>query len=93
MGADEQYQKTIDLAVSLARSSTREDIFNGCWMPFQLLYVEMVKRKELTPISELDEETKKRYWKEVNEREPQAKRYKLIWLVQSLYVFENITSK
>lgn len=90
MTADEQYQTASLLATDMARIIKNEQqIIDFGWCAFQLLYAEMIKRKEITPLSELDIETKRRYWDKVKDLE--FPRYRKIMICQALYVYELIT--
>lgn len=87
------YQSAIELAIGMARVTTREQVKVVTWLPFQLLYVEMVKAKEIPALAELPEETKIRYWKEAKEAQPDKPLWKIICISQSLYMYDLITDK
>lgn len=70
----------------------RERIIELMWCPLQLIYVELAKVKEIKRISDLEEGVKKRYWDEVNSKQPKVMKYRKIWIVQALYVFDLINS-
>lgn len=58
------------------------------WIPMQFVYVQMVKNKDLSRVSELPKEKRVRLWEYVkNKPWPQ---WKKITVLQSLYVWENI---
>lgn len=63
-------------------------IESGMWLPVQMLYELMVKRKEITPISQ--EPKKATYWKEVSEAQPEESKIKKIWRAQALYMYDLI---
>ena len=93
-------QKVADLAIGMARVTTRERIREGfgC-VPFVLLYDELVRAKEITRLSELDRETKIKYWKqsEGTERIDEisgvkvVQRYRRVFVCVALYVYDLIT--
>lgn len=97
-------QQTINLAVGMARVTTRERIpISGVWLPFKLLYDELIKAKEITRLSELPEKEKLKYWREskgveqikkvvsgIRIKEPE---YKRMWIAQSLYVWDLIVDQ
>jgi hypothetical protein len=90
MTPEYQYQKAVDLATGMARVTTRENVLQVTWLPFQLLYTELVKRKEIMPITSFDRARKMMYWNEAKEAQPNAGKTKLIWLVQAVYVYDLI---
>lgn len=92
MTNDYLYEKAIELATGMARVTTRDQVKVVTWLPFQLLYVELVKRKEITPISEMDQQGKEKYWAEVCKAQPGSAKYKKIWIWQSLFVYDLITA-
>lgn len=87
MTTQEQYDKIVSLAAEMARVTTREGIKRGTWLPFAALYDAMVIRKELTPISAIDKEAKRKYW---DETDPGQNRRKRIYIAQALYVYDLI---
>lgn len=92
MTPDEQYNKAAELATGMAKVTTREQVKQVTWLPFQLLYVEMAKRKEIPAMIDLSKKEKLKYWNQAKEAQPNAKRYKQIWISQSLYLYDLITS-
>ncbi len=59
------------------------------FIPLQMLYCDLVKNKDLKPLSELSETEKRDYWNLVaGKDEPQHVK---IWKCQSLYVYNWIT--
>jgi hypothetical protein len=56
------------------------------WIPLQWLYIELVKNKDLVPISEIEETKKVFYWSQVVE----PKRWKRICICQALYTWDNL---
>lgn len=91
MTSQQQYDKAAELATGMAKVTTREQVKIVTWLPFQLLYVEMARRKEIPAMIELSEKEKLKYWNEAKEAQPNAKRYKQIWIMQSLYLWDLIT--
>lgn len=89
MTPDDQYNAAVELATGMARVTTREKVLQSTWTPFQLLYVELAKRKEITPLAWQDKETKEKYWREV--RGLNAPRFKKIWICQALLIYDLIT--
>lgn len=77
----ETYDTTVNLAVSMARITTREKVKDSTWLPFTLLYDEMVKRKEIEPISSSDK--KRDYWNETS-----GNKYRRSFVTKALYVFD-----
>ncbi|MFD2921996.1 hypothetical protein ACFS6H_19910 [Terrimonas rubra] len=61
------------------------------WLPLSLTYDNLVRSKEITPISELPPETKKHYWGQVKGLD--VPRYTKIMIVQALYLFDLINEK
>ncbi len=84
----EEYDKIIELAVSMAKVTTREQVKEVTWAPFTLLYEAMIRRKEIEPLSSLPPDKKWEYWEATEGIE---KRYKRIFICQALYVFDLIT--
>lgn len=56
------------------------------WIPLQWLYTELLKNKDLIPISELEKVKKDYYWRFVINME--AETCKKIWIVQAIYVYD-----
>lgn len=84
-----EYETVVSLAVDMAKVTTRERILTTeVWKPFTLLYVEMVKRKEITPLVELPEEKKRELWDLTH-----GERWKRIMVCQAVYIFDLITEK
>lgn len=57
-------------------------------IPIQWLYVELVKNKDLKPLSELDRETKQKLWNMV--KDVDRPQYVKIWTCQVLYLMGEI---
>ena len=76
-----------DLVLSLLKKSPDpiKDILRSSayYLPLQMLYCDLVKNKDLVPLSELPEGEKRKYWNQV----PEGKHYVKIWMCQSLYVY------
>lgn len=87
------YQSAAKLAIGMYNITTRDQVKVVTWAPFQLLYVEMVKAKEIPALIELPEETKRKYWEESKAAQPNGTRWKQIWIMQSLYMFDLISEK
>lgn len=85
------YQSAAKLAMGMYNITTRDQVKVVTWLPFQLLYVEMVKAKEIPALRELPQDKKEMYWREAKEAQPNGPKYKQIWIVQSLYMFDLIT--
>lgn len=84
------YEIISELATETARKFSRERIIEIMWMPLQLLYVEMAKRKEIPALMDLDKETKEKYWQEVNKLIPDRKQERKIWAAQAIYMLDLI---
>lgn len=87
------YQSAIELAIGMAHVTTREQVGQTTFYPFQLLYVEMCKAKDLKPLSEVDEKIARGYWGEAKKANPEAAKFKQMWVAQSLYVYDLLTQK
>lgn len=85
------YESIVELAIGMAKETTREKVSQSTFYPFQLLYVEMAKRKEIPAMIELSEEVRRGYWNEAKAAQPNEKRYKQIWVAQGLRMFDLIT--
>lgn len=96
-------QRLINLGEQAARIS-RETLVDGRYlMPLKVVYDELVK-EGLTPLQDLDQETKEKYWNETIEIEsmfetddvwftgfkPQLRNTRRIWACQALYVHDLI---
>ena len=83
-----------DLVLSLLKKSPDpiKDILRSSayYLPLQMLYCDLVKNKDLVPLSELPEEEKRKYWSMVVEKEKPG--YVKIWMCQSLYVYNWLLS-
>lgn len=85
---EDEYQKTVDLAVAMTIVTTRENIIAGAsWLPFTILYEQMLKRKEITPLRDLSQDLKVKYWADAT-----GDRFRRKCVAQALYVFDLITS-
>lgn len=85
------YDKISDLAVGMAKATTRERISTGAtWLPFQLLYVDMAKRKEINTLSEIGKDKALLYWTQACVANQGATKCKKIWVAQALYMFDLI---
>ena len=93
MTPEENYTKVAELATGMARVTTREKVSQSTWLPFQLLYVEMAKRKEINTLSEIGKDKALLYWTEACVANPEASKWKKIWVAQSLYMFDLIINK
>lgn len=82
----DQYQTRIDLALGMAKATTRERV-KDCSAPFALLYEELVRRKEIPALGELKDKVDR--WNEVKDLE--VDRRKKIWICQGVYVWDLIT--
>jgi len=81
-----EYEIVSELAVRMAKVTTRENIINGdSWKPLTLLYEQMVKRKEIEPLESLTIEVKRKYWKETT-----GSKWRRIWVAEALYVYDLI---
>ena len=81
-----EYEIVSELAVRMAKVTTRENIINGdSWKPLTLLYEQMVKRKEIEPLESLTDEVKRKYWKETT-----GSKCLRIWVAEALYVYDLI---
>lgn len=79
-----------DLTLSLLKNSSDpiNDILrtSAYWIPLQMLYVELVKNKDLVPISEISSEEKNKYWLMVKELEKPM--WAKVSIVQAIYTYE-----
>lgn len=91
MTPEENFNRLVYLATGMAKVTAREQVKIVTWLPFQLLYVEMARRKEIPAMIELSEKEIRKYWNEAKEAQPNAKRFKKIWIMQSLYLWDLIT--
>lgn len=92
MTPEDQYENAVKMATDMARLiNSEQQIIDFGWCPFQLLYTEMIKRKEITPLSELSIEEKRKYWDKVKDLE--CPKYRKIWVCQALYLYELITER
>lgn len=83
-----------DLALGMIRVTTRDRIaVSGVWLPFKLLYDELVRTKEIQKLSDLPIEEKLKYWKESEKVEASVVRLKVkrVWVCESLYMWDRIT--
>jgi hypothetical protein len=69
---------------------TEAEILNcsGYWIPLQWLYVEMVKKKGISPLAEMGETEKHRYWNLTT-----GKQWKRICQVQALYCYSQLKTE
>jgi hypothetical protein len=84
MEPQQLYDTAVNLAVSMIRITTREKVIESTWLPFTILYDEMVKRKEIIPIGESPR--KRDYWNETH-----GSKYRRIFVSKALYVFDLLT--
>lgn len=82
------YEIIVELAIGMAHVTTRERVSQSTFYPFQLLYVEMAKRKEIPAMIELSEDVRRKYFNEAKKHET---RFKQIWVMQGLYMWDLIT--
>ena len=81
-----EYEIVSELAVRMAKVTTRENIINGdSWKPLTLLYEQMVKRKEIEPLERLTIDLKRKYWNETR-----GSKWRRIWVAEALYVWDLI---
>jgi hypothetical protein len=97
-----------EIAANMARVTTREKIASGsCHVPFILAYDELVRSKQIVPLSGLPREQKLKYWNESKPQEvdwnyvdtsvksgvaPATTNTKRIWICQALYVYDLIVN-
>jgi len=78
-----------DLTLSLLQKSPDPvgDILRSSayWIPLQMLYVELVRNKDLTPLSDLTYDEKEKYWNMT-----EGEQWKRISLCQALYTYESL---
>jgi len=78
-----------DLTLSLLQSSPDpiSDILRSSayWIPLQLLYVELVRNKDLVPLSDLTYDEKEKYWNMT-----EGEQWKRISLCQAIYTYESL---
>lgn len=84
------YQSAAKLAMETFNITTRDQVKVVTWLPFQLLYVEMVKAKEIPALRELPEEERRKYETEAQEAQPGKPLWKQMWIRQALYMFDLI---
>jgi hypothetical protein len=84
------YQSAIELAIGMARVTTREQVKVVTWLPFQVLYSEMIKAGDMEPIIKMDRERALKYWAEAKEAQPGKPKWKQIAIWQSLYMYDQI---
>ena len=81
----------IDLCNEILKKQLSEtEILNcsGYWIPLQWLYVEMVKKKGISPLAEIGETEKHRYWNLTS-----GEKWKRISQVQAMYVYNQLTNE
>ena len=88
MDPEKIYNERVDLAVRMAKVTTREKVIQSTWLPFTLLYEQMVKRKEIEPIGSLTEDVKRKYWNETT-----GSKWRRVWVAEALYVYDLITKE
>lgn len=84
-----------EIIVNALKTTTREQIKTCTWVPFALMYVELVKSGDLKPLSDLDQDTKVKYWSEtegVSQVFESRREVKRIWICQALHVWDSIFS-
>lgn len=71
------------------------EICDNMFIPFQLLYCELIKGKVIPPLAELPEAKKLEYWNRTKNVVAGGVRLetKRIWVAQALYVYELITKE
>lgn len=76
--------KVIELSRDMMRVTTREQIKTGdTWKPFTLLYEQLIRDELITPLSQLEDDKKRKYW---NETSGSLFRRKAV--CQALYVYD-----
>ena len=79
-----------DLTLSLLKKSSDpiSDILrtSAYWIPLQMLYVELVKNKDIIQISDLYPEQKEKYWSLVKDLDKD--KWAKISIAQALYTYE-----
>jgi hypothetical protein len=93
MTDQEIYDATVQIAVTAAKVTTRDQITRASWLPFALLYEQMIRRKEIQPMSSLPKDEKLKYWNQtqgVNFVTNELFKRKII--CQALYVFDLLTN-
>jgi hypothetical protein len=76
----------IELCQKAYKSYTREQIRDGAgWLPFTLLYEQLIKDGILEPLATLDQESKRKYWDETT-----GSKHRRIFVSQALYVYDKI---
>lgn len=88
---------TTELAVNATRimKDPEKEICDNMFIPFQLLYCELIKDRVIPPLAELPEDKKLDYWNRTKNVVAAGVRLetKRIWVCQALYVYELITEK
>jgi len=83
-----EYEIVSELAVRMAKVTTRENIINGdSWKPLTLLYAELLKEKDFIPLrycEDLDRYKKETMFLKDN-------RVRRVFVMQGLYVYDLIT--
>lgn len=84
-----------ELAAQVIKTVPRERLLvSGAYMALAICYGELVERKEIKRIEDLDEETKRRYWNETegmkNETFSSKRPIKRLWCVQALMIYDLI---
>lgn len=82
-------EKAKDVIADL-KITDRQRIIELMWCPLQLIYVELVKSKDITRLADLEPTKKLAYWKEVCLKNPESSKWKKIWICQALYVYDSI---
>lgn len=90
---DDNYTKIADLAISMAKLIKERSQIYYAWAPFQLLYVEMAKRKEINTLREIGNDKALLYWTEASVARPDSPKYLKIWISQALYLYDLIKSE
>lgn len=79
-------ETTVELCRQIYKTNTREQIRDGAgWLPFTLLYEQLVKSKTILPLTELDQEIKLKYWNETT-----GNKHRRIFVCQALYAYDKI---
>ena len=88
------YENSVSMSVLIGRTKIREEVKRFAWLPLAILYEQMIRRKEIEPLSSLPKDKKRKYWDETQGISfVTTERFKRIIVAQSLYVFDLITKE
>jgi len=83
-----EYEIVSELAVRMAKVTTRENIINGdSWKPLTLLYEQLLKEKDFIPLRYCED--LKKYKKETIFLKDKRR----VFVMQGLYVYDLITKE